>query len=309
MRLLSKRPLLKSLVVLTATALMSACASSSKNPPPEVMRLQNELARVEGDTRISPHAGTEMGEARRALDALLADGRRMDDDVFDHNVYLTDRLIKIAEAEGLATYAELHGKELARERESLQLAARTREADTATAHADAEHRAAQLAREDAAMARSDAEMARTDADVANLQLDAMRMRLADLEAKQTERGLVVTLGDVLFEVDRAELKSGAQRSLNQLVQVLIESPNAMVAIEGHTDSTGARAHNDSLSQRRAESVRGFLIGQGVGQARISARGMGQDYPVASNNDAAGRQQNRRVELVIQDRPIANTSQR
>jgi len=308
MRSLTQRPLLKTLVVLTATAMLGACASTSKNPPPEVMRLQSELARVEGDTRISPHADTELAEARRALDALLADGRRMDDNVFDHNVYLTDRLIKIAEAEGLASYAEVRGKELARERENLQLAARTREADTANAQADAAYRGAELAREDAAMARTDAEMARTDADVANLQLEEMRMRLADLEAKQTERGLVVTLGDVLFEVDRAELKSGAQRSLNELVQVLIESPKAMVAIEGHTDSTGARAHNDSLSQRRAESVRGFLIGQGIGQARISARGMGQDYPVASNGDAAGRQQNRRVELVIQDRP-AQTSPR
>lgn len=308
MRPSPKRSLLKPLVALTAAALLSACASSSKNPPPEVMRLQNELARVEGDTRIPPHAGTELAEARRALDALLADGRRMDDDVFDHNVYLTDRLIKIAEAEGLASYAEVRGKELARERETLLLDARTREADTASALAEAERRAAQLAREEAAMARTDADMARIDADVANLQLDAMRMRLADLEAKQTERGLVVTLGDVLFEVDRAELKSGAQRSLNQLVQVLIENPTAMVAIEGHTDSTGTRAHNDSLSQRRAESVRGFLIGQGIDQARISARGMGQDYPVASNGDAAGRQQNRRVELVIQDRP-AQTSQR
>lgn len=302
MRPLTRHPLLTPLVVLTAAALLSACASSSKNPPPEVMRLQNELARVEGDTRIPPHAGTELAEARRALDTLLADGRRMDDDDFDHNVYLTDRLIKIAEAEGLATYAELRGKELAQERETLQLAARTREADMASARAESERRAAQLAREDAAMAR-------TDADVANLQLDAMRMRLAELEAKQTERGLVVTLGDVLFEVDRAELKPGAQRSLNELVQVLIENPSAMVAIEGHTDSTGSRAHNDSLSQRRAESVRGFLIGQGIGQARISARGMGQDYPVASNNDAAGRQQNRRVELVIQDRPMAQSSQR
>lgn len=307
MRPLTQRPLLKSLAVLTAVALLGACASSSKNPPPEVMRLQNELARVEGDTRIPPHAGTELAEARRALDTLLADGRRMDDDVFDHNVYLTDRLIKIAEAEGLASYAEGRGKELAQERESLLLTARTREADTASAVAEAQRRAAELAREDAAMARSDAEMARTDADIANLQLDAMRMRLADLEAKQTERGLVVTLGDVLFEVDRAELKPGAQRSLKELVQVLIESPSAMVAIEGHTDSTGARAHNDSLSQRRAESVRGFLVGQGIGQARITARGMGQDYPVASNGDAAGRQQNRRVELVIQDRP-AQTSQ-
>ena len=89
----------------------------------------------------------------------------------------------------------------------------------------------------------------------------MRMRLAELEAvKQTERGLVVTLGDVLFEVDRADLKPGCDPQLGDLINVLRENATATVAIEGHTDSTGARDYNVSLSQRRAEAVRTYLVG-------------------------------------------------
>jgi outer membrane protein OmpA-like peptidoglycan-associated protein len=288
---------MKPLAAVTAALLLGACAGGSKSPPPEVVRLQNELARVEGDTRIPPHANPELSEARRAVDVLVADGRRMDDELFDHNVHIADRLIKVAEAEGLAGYAEARSQTLGRERETLLLEARTREADMASARAEAERRAAD-------MARTDAEIARADADVARLQMESLRLQLAELEARQTERGLVVTLGDVLFEVDRADLKPGATRSLDELVQVMRENPGAIIAIEGHTDSTGSREHNLSLSQRRAESVRNWLVGQGVEGSRITAQGMGPDYPVASNGDAAGRQQNRRVELVIQDRPLS-----
>lgn len=288
-------PCLKPLAAATATLLLAACASGPRTPPPEVMRLQDELARISGDTRIPPYAGPEIEEARRAVDVLVAEGRRMDDEIFDHNVYLADRLIKVAEAEGLAGFAEASSQEMSRERETLLLQARTREADSALAAAEAERRAAEIA-------RTEAQIARADADVARLELDEMRMRLLELEAVQTERGLVVTLGDVLFEVDRAELKPGSTRTLGELVNVLRENPTAMVAVEGHTDSTGTREYNLSLSQRRADSVRSFLIGQGVDASRITARGLGQDYPVATNEDAAGRQQNRRVELIIQDRP-------
>jgi outer membrane protein OmpA-like peptidoglycan-associated protein len=293
---------LKPLTAMIACALLAACASGSRSPPPEVVRLQNDLARVTGDTRIPPHAGPEIEEARRAVDALVVDGRRMDEDTFDHNVYIADRLIQVAEAEGLAGYAEASSKELAREREGLLLEARTREADLASARASAERAAADAARADAAYSRADADTARMQAEAAQRELAATQARLSELEAKQTERGLVVTLGDVLFEVDRAELKPGAERSLSELVQVLRENDNSTVVIEGHTDSTGGRDYNLSLSKRRAESVRNYLIGQGVAATRISAAGLGPDYPVASNSDAAGRQQNRRVELVIQDRP-------
>ena len=128
----------------------------------------------------------------------------------------------------------------------------------------------------------------------------MRGRLTELQTQETERGLVVTLGDVLFEVDRAELKPGAARNLDKLVAALRDNPDTSIAIEGHTDATGSRDHNVDLSQRRAEAVADYLTAHGISAGRVSARGMGPDFPVASNATEAGRQQNRRVEVVVQN---------
>ena len=281
---------------LLAALVLGACASTPDGPPMAVVQLQNELARVETDVRIPPYAGDELVDARHAVDALVIDYDDMGDEAYAHNLYIADRLIKVAEAEGLAGYAEARTRELGTEREALLIEARRYETDTALALADAERRNAELARADAARARA-------EADQAYLALETMQARLVDLETKRTERGLVVTLGDVLFETDRAELKPGSERTLDELVAALRESPNASVAIEGHTDSTASHAYNESLSERRAAAVRNYLVAQGIDGSRISARGLGENYPVASNADAADRQQNRRVELVIQDRPL------
>lgn len=116
--------------------------------------------------------------------------------------------------------------------------------------------------------------------------------------KQTDRGLVLTLGDVLFEFNKAELKAGALRNLYPLVAFLKDNPSRAVAIEGHTDSVGTESFNLELSQRRAEAVRRFLTENGLAQDRITARGLGEAYPVGSNDTGPGRQTNRRVEIVI-----------
>ena len=128
----------------------------------------------------------------------------------------------------------------------------------------------------------------------------MQAELDALKAKPTERGLVLTLGDVLFDTGKAELNSGASRKLDQLVQFLNDQPNRNVEIDGFTDSVGSDAYNLDLSQRRADAVRSALIGRGIAAARIGSKGYGENYPVASNNEASGRQLNRRVEVVIGD---------
>ena len=143
-------------------------------------------------------------------------------------------------------------------------------------------------------------MAREEAASARAQLEQMRSKLSDLQTRQTKRGLVITLGDVLFEVDKSNLKPGAARSLDQLAQALKDDPDATIQIEGHTDSTGSRAHNMELSRERAESVRYYLQTHGIDSSRMTTRGLGPDYPVASNNTAAGRQQNRRVEVIVKN---------
>lgn len=128
--------------------------------------------------------------------------------------------------------------------------------------------------------------------------EALRRQIAELNAKQTERGLIVTLGDVLFETGRSDLKANAHANLTKLVIFLNQQPDRALVIEGHTDSVGSESYNQELSQRRADSVKAFLISQGVSVNRITAVGKGESSPVASNDSSSGKQLNRRVEIII-----------
>ena len=134
---------------------------------------------------------------------------------------------------------------------------------------------------------------------AQQQADELQRQIAELQAKVTDRGIVLTLGDVLFETNRAgtEFRS-ANGNLNKLVAFLNKYPDRTVNIEGYTDSTGSADYNMGLSQRRADTVRSYLVNQGIGSGRLVASGKGMSSPVAGNDSATGRQQNRRVEVII-----------
>lgn len=274
-----------------AALLLGACASTPKGPPPEIVRLQNDIDRLRSDPRIATNAAVEIDKAQAAVSLLARERRQLDEPLFRHGLYIADRLVQTAEASGLARDAEHRGKELDIERDRLLVDARTLEAERARTLANA-------ALASASRERANAELARADAASARNELEVMRAKLSELETKQSERGLVITLGDVLFEVDRAELKPGAARSLDQLAMALRDDPASTVSIEGHTDSTGGREHNLDLSTRRAESVQRYLAGHGIAADRLRVRGLGPDYPVASNSTDAGRQQNRRVEVIV-----------
>jgi len=132
----------------------------------------------------------------------------------------------------------------------------------------------------------------------------LKQQLAELQAKVTDRGLVVTFGDVLFATGGAALKAEAAADLSNLGAFLAEYPARTVVIEGHTDSLGTQGFNDGLSQRRADAVMAYLIAHGLNPRRIRALGKGESEPVAANHSAAGRQSNRRVEVIIQNPPAA-----
>lgn len=132
------------------------------------------------------------------------------------------------------------------------------------------------------------------------QVQSLQRQLSELQAKQTERGMVLTLGDVLFEVGKAELRSSAQRTITDLAAFMRQNPERSVEVTGFTDSTGSVELNQELSENRAEAVRRALVAQGINPQRIVTRGLGPALPVASNNTSGGRQQNRRVEITISD---------
>jgi outer membrane protein OmpA-like peptidoglycan-associated protein len=152
-------------------------------------------------------------------------------------------------------------------------------------------------------ARSAADAAQLRADASQLRADSLEAQLADLKVKKTERGLVLTLGDVLFDTNRSTLKSGAYGTLDRLATALRENAGRKVLIEGHTDSVGSDETNQELSQRRAQAVQLALAQRGVSGDQITAMGKGENFPIAGNDDANGRQSNRRVELIFtEDQP-------
>lgn len=139
--------------------------------------------------------------------------------------------------------------------------------------------------------------------------DAQIQQLKGMNAKQTERGTLVTFGDVLFQFGKADLQPNGMRNINTLAEYLLQNPDRKVIVEGYTDSVGSASYNQSLSERRAGSVRMALVRAGVDPARIVAQGYGKEYPVADNSSNSGRAQNRRVEVTISNdnQPVAPRS--
>jgi outer membrane protein OmpA-like peptidoglycan-associated protein len=167
----------------------------------------------------------------------------------------------------------------------------------------------QIARSRADAEASGAERQTLAQQRSQMQLESAQQRAARLEqeveglrARQTAQGTVYTLTDVLFETGKAQLKPGAFNRLQPLASYLKANPDKTVTVQGFTDNTGSAQTNLQLSQRRAEAVRDYLVGEGIEPSRVVARGMGEDYPLASNATPAGRQQNRRVEVLVSEAP-------
>ena len=186
----------------------------------------------------------------------------------------------------------------------------------ALAEAQRERAAAEAARMSAEQARlaaeNQAQQAQAAAAEANREKAELRERLREqlnviLETRETARGLIVNLSDVLFDTGRADLKPGAREKLSKIAGVLLAYPGLQIEIDGHTDSVGDDNYNLRLSERRAESVRAYLVQQGIPPATVAAMGFGETQPVVSNNTQAGRQQNRRVEVVVSGEAIALAS--
>ena len=190
--------------------------------------------------------------------------------------------------------------------QAAQLAAQQRAAaDAAKADALAQQQAAQAEAQRAQLAAQQAEQARQQSETEKTQLrERLRQQLnAILETRETQRGLIVNINDVLFDFNQYTLKPGAREKLAKVSGILLAYPGRKISLEGHTDSIGTDDYNMKLSQQRADAVRGYMVSEGVPADTVTATGLGKTDPVASNDTAAGRQQNRRVEMVVSGSPI------
>ncbi len=209
--------------------------------------------------------------------------------------------LKEAEAARLMRDEALATAQYAEEQKLLAMNARA-EAEELKAQAEAAATSAMSEAEKAklmaAAEAAKAEAAIAEAEAARAAMQQLENELTELKAKQTDRGLVITLGDVLFEFNQADLINGAARNLDPLVKALTKDPTQSVIVEGHTDNIGSKEYNLSLSERRADAVKAYLLSQGIAETRVSTEGLGFEFPVASNETNAGRQQNRRVEIIL-----------
>lgn len=263
---------------LLALALFAAGCASTPKADPEVTALRSKLTELQGNTQLAPYAPTAVADADRAVSAAeAAVSSKKDKGTVEQLTYLANSKIDVATAQAQQRLGEEQFKQLSDQRNQVLLDARSQEA---------------------AAAKAAAASAKADAEAARAQAEMLRRQISELNAKQTDRGLVVTLGDVLFSTGKSDLKSGATANLNKLVAFLKQYPERSVIIEGHTDSTGSDEINQKLSEQRANAVKAFLVSGGIDDTRISTAGKGKADPVADNKTASGRQQNRRVEIVI-----------
>jgi outer membrane protein OmpA-like peptidoglycan-associated protein len=273
---------MKNFAGLAAVAVLAGACMSAPVKPDGADAARAKLTQLQANQELAGRAPVAIKEAEVAV--ALAEVPREDREMATHLVVLADRKVDIAAAQAQSRLLEDQRKTLTEQRERARLDSRTKEAD--------------IARIDANSARVDADIAREQANAATLQADDLKRQIAELNAKETERGLVVTLGDVLFETGRSDLKGGAVGSAAKLAAFLTQYPDRTVVIEGHTDDVGSAESNQGLSQRRANAVKAYLVAQGVSAARLQASGMGESAPVSGNDSSTGRQQNRRVEVII-----------
>jgi outer membrane protein OmpA-like peptidoglycan-associated protein len=257
-----------------------------------VEQARESIADVSREPLAGRVAAQQLQAAREALaaaDDAYEEGEPLQ--LIEHQAYVAQRYADISRelvSEAVAREEVERGEA---ERNRIIAEARSREAASAQQAAAAANREVEL------QTRAADEQARA-AEAAQERAQQLERELEQLEARNTDRGLVLTLGDVLFETGQSALMPGAMSTVDRLSQFMRDYPERSVRIEGHTDSVGGDAINQPLSERRAMAVRDALVARGIDSTRIQAVGYGSAQPVASNDTAAGRQQNRRIEVLI-----------
>jgi outer membrane protein OmpA-like peptidoglycan-associated protein len=295
-------------IAIAVAALIAGCASAPTKSPGAI-DARNKLSQLQSNSDLANRATVAIKDADTAVRA--AEVPQKDKALAAHLALIADLKVETARALAQTALAEDQRTALNEQREKARLDARTNEADAAQVQAamaradSAEQKlAANQSKADADAARTEAANAQQQAADAQQQAAELQRQIEEMNAKVTERGVVLTLGDVLFTTGQANLKAGSTGNLNKLVKFLGDHADRTVVIEGHTDNVGSDASNQRLSERRADSVKAYLLAQGVSSTRLTAVGRGEGDAIADNDSAEGRQQNRRVEIVISNAPTA-----
>jgi len=320
------------LAVVVVAVTIAACASAPKKDL-ALEQVKAQLEELKSNEELAEYAPLALGEAERAL--RQAEAETGDKTYRIHLIYMADRKIQIARAVAQREQLDQEYVRLNDERNAMLVRASQLEADRARLEAEQARMITQATAEDAQRARDEAkqaqqreaqsvrtaeqarqeanqakalaassvtaaDLARREADLASEQADSLRRQLENLQLRQTESGVVVTLGDVLFESGQTELKEEAHASLVEVVDLLQSEPDKNIRIEGHTDATGDAVTNLKISAQRANEVLEALVALGVDSARVTTAGMGEDFPIASNETEEGRGRNRRVDVILLD---------
>lgn len=287
---------LLTLIALTAT--LAAC-SSVPDRNSDLDRARGRFNVAQRDAQVQTLAPEELKQASATLDkAQVAFDKREPKATVDHLSYMTAQRVVIAQETASSRAAQAVTASAAAERDKLRLAQRTAEVDSARE---------KLAISEQSNARKTNELAQADAaakqdqariDYSDARAQALELELNNLNAQKTERGFVVTVGDVLFDSGKDRLLPEGTSYMARLAEAFKRNTNLKATIEGYTDSVGTEAANYALADRRAKTVMAALISQGALASQLSVRSMGESHPAASNDTAAGRQMNRRVEIVF-----------
>jgi outer membrane protein OmpA-like peptidoglycan-associated protein len=271
--------------------LFGACAYQNER----LIKLEQTYLSTKQDPQIAQNASIPLYEARKTMDKAA---KAKDEEEMSHLIDIAEKQLEIAKVENDRKVAEQYAEELQKRRDSILLEAREREANESRMRANVAEFERDQAKEK--VLASEEENQRLEQEKRKLSKHASHLesQLLELKTRETERGLEITLQDTLFEFGKADLKPGAARNLDKLALVLRENPNRNALIEGHTDSIGTDAYNNYLSKMRANRVKNYLVQKGISTSRITVKGYGESYPVASNTTDAGRQQNRRVDIVL-----------
>ena len=258
------------LIAAMAVAMTFAGCASTPTTNPALENARTAVRSAEADPNVGKSAALDLQAAKSELQDAESAAMKHDEAGIAQPAYLAAQTARLAQLNASAKADDARVAAGQTERDRIQLNARTAEVDSA-----------KLAR-----------------DQAKQKASALQSEVDALNAKPTDRGLVLTLGDVLFDTGKAGLNPGASRNLDHLVQFLTEHDDRRVEIDGYTDSVGTDSFNLDLSQRRADTVKAVLVSRGIDSSRIVSRGYGKEFEVASNSEASGRQLNRRVEIVI-----------